>query len=391
MKKKSSAVFGVMFLAMLVGNYFQYQLSPVAGRVMADFNLTQTQFSSVFSAPMIPAIVLSIAAGVLSDRFGIKKTCGIAVLIAAIGLCYRPFAHDYKTILLAMILGGVGTTFLNVNVAKILGEYYAIEKIGTMVGMAMMGSTIGMTLATSTTAVFSSVKTAMIVAAVGEVIVLFLWFLIMDEGKKIGKSETKSQDKSLQKSIGTVVKCRYIWILGICMMCILGCNTAMGSFVPIALQSRGVSETVAGFVLTGMMIGNFIGTFVGPRLVAACSKQKVIISVLGILSAVTAAISWTLPTGLAFVGLMICGFGMGTLLPIFMSMPIQLREIGPELAGTAGGITSTLELLGAVIIPTYIITPISGTNYRMFFILTGLCMIVMTAASFFLPKSSENK
>lgn len=385
MKKKGTIIFIIMFLAMLVANYFQYQLSPIAGRVMENLNLSQTQFSSVFSAPMIPAIVLSIIAGILSDRFGIKKVCGTAIVIAAIGLCYRPFAYNYETFLVSMILAGIGTAFLNVNVAKIMGRYYEPEKTGTMVGMVMMGSAIGMTLATSTTAAFPSVKTALLVAAAGEVVITVLWFLFMDGDRGNTETESGPQKVSLTDSISIVLKCRHIWVLGVCMMCILGCNTAMGGFVPMALQSRGVSEAAAGFVITGMMVGNLIGTFLGPRLIATSKNKKIIIMALGILSAVTAAFSWMLPAAAAFVGLLLCGFGMGSLLPVFMSMPIQLKEIGPTYAGTAGGVTSTLELLGAVIIPTYIITPVAGANYTLFFLLTGSCMVIMAVCAFLLP------
>lgn len=385
MKKKGTVIFAVMFLAMLVGNYFQYQLSPIAGRVMESLHLSPTQFSSIFSAPMIPAIVLSIVAGILSDRFGIKKVCGAAVVIATAGLCWRPFAQSYETFFAAMILGGVGTTFLNVNVAKIMGRYCAAEKTGTMVGMVMMGSTFGMTLGTATTAAFPSVQTALLVAAAGEVVILILWFLLMDGDRGSTETESGQQKISLTDSIGAVLKCRYIWVLGLCMMCILGCNTAMGSFVPMALQSRGASEAAAGLVVTGMMVGNLIGTFTGPRLIVASKNKRTVIMFLGILSAVTAASSWMLPTFAAFLGLMACGFGMGSLLPVFMAMPMQLKEIGPAYAGTAGGVTSTLELLGAVIIPTYIITPIAGANYTLYFLLAGACMVIMAGCSIFLP------
>ena len=45
-----------------------------------------------------------------------------------------------------------------------------------------------------------------------------------------------------------------------------------------------------------------------------------------------------------------------------MSLPVMFPEIGPKYAGTAGGLAVTLELLGAVIIPTYIIVPLGGGN-----------------------------
>ena len=60
-----------------------------------------------------------------------------------------------------------------------------------------------------------------------------------------------------------------------------------------------------------------------------------------------------------------------------MSFPALLPEIGPECAGSATGIISTLELIGAVVIPTYIITPIAGQNFSLYFILAGSCMVII--------------
>ena len=59
----------ILFFAMVIGNYFQYQLSPLAGQLMTGMGLTPNQFSSVFTSPMISAIILGIIAGVLVVLF----------------------------------------------------------------------------------------------------------------------------------------------------------------------------------------------------------------------------------------------------------------------------------------------------------------------------------
>lgn len=52
-------------------------------------------------------------------------------------------------------------------------------------------------------------------------------------------------------------------------------------------------------------------------------------------------------------------------MPIFLSAPVLLEGLGTKYAGSAAGVISTLQLLGAVLIPTYILTPIAGENYSL--------------------------
>lgn len=102
--KNGKMVVMTLFLAMMSGNYFQYMLSPLAARVMETLNLTQTQFASVFSAPMLPAIFLGIVAGIFADRFGVRKVVTIALIIATCAVAFRPFAPGYLPFFLCMLV-----------------------------------------------------------------------------------------------------------------------------------------------------------------------------------------------------------------------------------------------------------------------------------------------
>jgi NNP family nitrate/nitrite transporter-like MFS transporter len=59
--------------------------------------------------------------------------------------------------------------------------------------------------------------------------------------------------------------------------------------------------------------------------------------------------------------------------------------------GTAGGVVATLQLLGAVIIPTYVVGPIAGANISVFFTAAGVCMIFCFVFGFCLPELGRKK
>ena len=167
--KKNSSNYGYMiaaiiFLISAVGSYPQYQLSPLAYLIMPELELSLAQFSAVFSSPMIPGILLSLIAGILSDKYGVKRCMGIAGIISLTGVILRIFlgTTSYTGLLICMILSGVIATFNNANFGKIIGSWFPLERVGIMVGIASTGSTFAMAAAMSTTALMPSIKFASI-------------------------------------------------------------------------------------------------------------------------------------------------------------------------------------------------------------------------------------
>jgi NNP family nitrate/nitrite transporter-like MFS transporter len=73
-----------------------------------------------------------------------------------------------------------------------------------------------------------------------------------------------------------------------------------------------------------------------------------------------------------------------------MAIPIQRKEIGPVYAGTAGGRMATVQLLGAVVFPTYVFTPLAGASYERYFLLVGVFMLVFCLLMVFVPMGRKS-
>lgn len=374
--------------AMFSPNYSQYQLSPLATQLMETYHLSMGQFSSIFSAPMIPAIFLGLISGLLVDKYGIKTVIGIGLIITAIGTSLRIFAVEFMTMYIEMIMVGLGSTFLNTNAAKVVGSYFRAEKISTAMSVLLASASFGMTVAMATTGLFSTIKSTFIFAAVISIAGAVLWLIfIKNPQEKIADEDRNRVSVSIKAGIKAVTKSKAVWVVGFCLMGILACNLAMSSFLPTALIGRGIDKVTAGIYGSVMTIGCLAGCLTASIIVNKAGKMKPVLFALAIIAAAGAAFAWKAPTGfLLGFGLFITGAAFSGMIPLLMSIPIQLPEIGPIYAGTAGGFTGTLEFLGAVLIPTYIITPIAETNMEIFFMLAGLCMAVVSVLVVFLPE-----
>ena len=74
--------------------------------------------------------------------------------------------------------------------------------------------------------------------------------------------------------------------------------------------------------------------------------------------------------------LFLAGYAGGGVVPLYLSMPVKLKQIGTRLAGTAGGTIATFELAGAVLIPSYVIAAIAGDRMNMYYVLAPVIGII---------------
>ena len=75
----------VFALAYAAPNYAQYQISPLGPQIIQRFGLSDTQFQSFFTAPMLPAIFLGFISGMLVDRLGYKPVLAVSMILTAVG------------------------------------------------------------------------------------------------------------------------------------------------------------------------------------------------------------------------------------------------------------------------------------------------------------------
>jgi len=191
------------------------------------------------------------------------------------------------------------------------------------------------------------------------------------------------------KALGTCLKSRNIWLAGISLMFLLGGATVISNFQVTALTGlKGYSEAFAGTFGTVLMIGSIIGSIFIPVLVGKLGRKvPVMLLLCGLIASACMVGIITLPAAGIYVTSFLNGALRSGIIAVMMSLPVMFPEIGPKYAGTAGGLAVTLELLGAVIIPTYIIVPLGGGNVSNYFYLGCGCMVIASLICFVMAKT----
>jgi len=251
--------------------------------------------------------------------------------------------------------------------------------------------------ATATTALlFDSMKSAFAAAAVFGAVVFAFWLLFVKdrpEDAEKQQDQPTAESASIKESLWVVLTNKGVWLISVCIMMVLGTNVTISIFLPTALQSMyGIDLSVCGAIASMITLGNCIGSIAGPLVFSKVKKVRIFVPGTAALSFIFVMLCWRFPlVPVLYVLTLIAGTLLGAAMPIFFSAPVLLEGIGIRYAGSAAGVIATLQLLGAVLIPTYILTPIVGDNYSLLFSLASVCMVLMFIAGFLLPEFWDKK
>jgi NNP family nitrate/nitrite transporter-like MFS transporter len=375
----------VSSLTMFFSTFGQFQLPVFAPQIIPSLGIDPSMFSLLMTASMGSSIFFSIISGTMADRFGLRPVITTAVIIAALAVILRPFfSNSYPIMLTLMFLSGFSPAFISANMAKLTGRWFGPQQIPLAIGCILLFSTLGMSLGSATAGMFPSMNAAFIGAAViaGIFAVLFIIFF-REKPENFVIPPPQPTLRYLKQS----ARISGVWIVGICMFFVMGGTMITNTFLPTAVQVvKGMDATTSGVLAALAPIGALVANLTAPLIADRIGYYRPFLLGIGILAFVTTGFGWLLGGAALFVAIFLVGYFYSAMMPIYLSFPAFLKGVGREYAGSAGGIIATIQLLGSVTVPSFVIAPIAGDNYFMMFILGGACFIIMGLLSLLLPE-----
>jgi len=378
-------ILAVAMVAGFIGSYAQFQLPPLAYKLIPALHISASQFAALMGGPTTGAIFICILGGTLADRYGVKTVVTVGLVLAVIGCTFRYAVTSFWPFFLLSILAGLASALLTSNLAKLFGAWFPPEQMGTVMGIYMISPMLAGFLGTATTALFPSDASAFIFSGVVCLGILILW-LILARNKPEGAPALPILPAA--RYLGKAARSSGIWLAGACMFFVMGSVMTFSDFLPNVLHNlRGINPVQAGVYGSLATLGGAFGSFMGPVICNRMGVMKPYLVIISLLGAAVAFWSWQLPVGPAIViALILAGFLQSAITPTIFSLPTLLPEIGPVYAGSAGGIIATMQVLGAVLVPTFIITPLAGPNVTVLFGLAAFCFALIIIPVLFLPE-----
>ncbi len=268
----------VAWLFMIYEYVLRVSDSVIVNHLMQSLQIGPGAMSVLSSGFYIPYVLMQVPAGLLLDRYDVKKIWPFALLSVTIGSFLFAISHTIELATIARVFMGIGSAFAWVSIIKIivnhLRESYHNFTIGLSMTLAMLGAIIGQAPWLLITNHLGSWQAPYyIFAGIGIVLLLIALFF----AKNINGP---SRDVSL-KSIGILkqilpaFKGRNFWILVIFIGVLSSPQTAFTALwgVEFFHQSYHFSREAAASLLSMIWFG---GLFGGPVLgiIADSIKDK---------------------------------------------------------------------------------------------------------------------
>lgn len=342
MPRKRWLILVMVFFAPFTYLFALQSAPPLLPTITEHFQLTHAEASLVMLLVALPAMLLSIPAGFLVDRYGNKRVGAIGLLVVFSGALFTALAPSFTTLLVGRTLVGIGSALVFTAVPPLLFQWFSGRELGLAMGIWAFNMPLATVLAFNTLGrveMAYGLKAAFDIPAVIGLIMLILFPLLVEE---------KRDARHRAFSVGALKKGN-IWLLGFIWgainVAVIGLTT-WGS--TIFTQFKGIPPIQADFLAGLIMLLLFttpLAGYLSGRL--GVRRPLILISTLGmvVMLALIPGVN-----GMALVAtLVVLGLFVALAPPAIFSLPPVL--VGQENVGVGFGVLNTGVNMGIVVGP----------------------------------------
>jgi NNP family nitrate/nitrite transporter-like MFS transporter len=311
------------------------------------------------------------------------------MVVGTLGSILRIFAHTSLVLFISMFLIGLINAGSNANAAKLLVMWFPQKQVPLALGIFVATSTAGAIIALITTpalvATGASIRDIFTYSAIACVLGTVLWVAF---ARSKPKGAHVAQSESILEHMPLVLKSKPLWIAGSTLFLLMGSAMASSVFLPTCLTAvKHASLSQAALISSMAASLSLVGTIIIPPVIGKIGYMKRGYIVVAIATAITITVGWALPFSAISMAILLVAMGIINVgIPMFTQVPALLGSIPANALGSAGGMLSTMQCLGAFVVPSVILGPIAGNNYSIMMYGTAVLMIVSAVLCSFLPE-----
>jgi len=118
-------------------------VAPLAPFLLDSLQLTRAQVGWFLPAVYLGGVLMSLPAGWLTDRLGVRATLGLGQLVIAVGVILTALGANLAACLACLVFAGFGFSVLNPSSGKAVIEWFPPRRRGAAMGIKQTGLTLG--------------------------------------------------------------------------------------------------------------------------------------------------------------------------------------------------------------------------------------------------------
>jgi predicted MFS family arabinose efflux permease len=349
------AVLALIMAAQTMANVGPLGIPSIAPLIREGLGLSVAQAGSFLSAYYIGPVLMSLPAGWLADRWGVRGAMILGQALIAVGLGAVAFAPTFSFIVLILVLAGAGYGVLNPTTTKAGMAWFPPNQRATVVGLKQVGLPFGGALGALVmppVALAFGWRTGVgFAAAVVGLLAVLTWALYRD----LPEPESRGPAPP-RPGFWTVVANRDLWLVGVSTLIFAGVQTVFLAFLVLYLHDVVRIDLVvaakylvtaqvsgaAGRIVFGLLSDRFFG-----------GRRRIVLAIAGVGSIACAlALSTTAPgSGFWMLAPLAVGIGVFGVGWNGVQHTLMAELAGPRAAGTAVGLGLAISSLGVTVCP----------------------------------------
>ncbi|MEK7702054.1 MAG: MFS transporter, partial [candidate division NC10 bacterium] len=130
-------------LAQGLGALTALSVAPLAPFLLDALGLSRFQAGLFLPAIYLGGVLMSLPAGWLADRLGVRFTLGLGQLLTGTMVVLAALAGGFPALLAFLVVGGFGFSVLNPTTGKAIVEWFPPRRRGMAMGVKQTGLTLG--------------------------------------------------------------------------------------------------------------------------------------------------------------------------------------------------------------------------------------------------------
>jgi cyanate permease len=341
-----------VMLTLLWSLYFSFGLTtrsiaPLVTPILKDLKMNYSQMGTILGSWQLTYILVSIFAGTLIDRWGLRKSLLAGAITIGISALLRCFPEGFTGMLFAVALFGLGGPMISIGCPKSIVIWFRGRDRGTAVGVYMTGSYIGaLTAFTLTNSIVMplagySWRLAFVFFALVTFSIALLWWFLAKDIRLNPSAENPGITETFTKLV-RIRNVRIILIMGLFSFAILH---GFGNWLPKILEAKGLSPVSAGFTASIPVVSGIPALLSIPRVIHPSFRHR-FVALSAIFTILTLLLIVTTSGTVQVIGLILYGITVSGFLPILTLILIDTPEVEPRFMGSAGGLFFCIAEIG---------------------------------------------
>lgn len=334
---------------------FQFQsVAAVAPLLSSKFGVNLADIGLLIGLYFTPGVALALPGGAIGQRFGDKRTVVISLAVMMLGSLVMAFTDAWSWQMAGRLLAGAGAVMLNVQLTKMMTDWFAGQEIATAMAIFVNSWPVGVGVSLLTLPIIGTAHGASAVfLAVAALIAVGIVLIMFYSAPTATVAQATSAARLDKRALVAAMAAGLIWGLfnvGFAMILSFGPSllvergwtiTSAGSVVSIVLWFSVASVAIGGFMADRLKRPQTIlaaGSIVFAGLMLMLAHTSVLIPTviaIGLISGLPAGPMMSLPARVLQPATRAIGMG------IFYTVYYAAMMLGPIIGGAAAKSTGS--------------------------------------------------